>query len=200
MQALRYQVNPHFLFNTLNSIAGLIEEGEVLRAERMTLSLSTFLRATLELDPLRDVPLEVELGLQQEYLGIEQERFSDRMCFSINVPAEVRQALVPNLILQPLIENALKHGVGRSSELTEIRIKAWRDDETLWITIENEIGSSSGEPMPTSLGIGLKNVADRIQARFGYSGYFNARVAEGNLFRVKIGLPLMFGDIGDHVV
>lgn len=191
MRALRYQVNPHFLFNTLNSIAGLMEEGEVSRAERMTLSLSTFLRATLELDPLRDVPLEVELSLQQEYLSIEQERFSDRMSFSINVPDETRQALVPNLILQPLIENALKHGVGRSSEPTEIRISAWQDHETLWITIENEVGSTSTEAVSTSLGIGLKNVAERIHTRFGYRGYFNAKVSEGNLFRAKIGLPLV---------
>jgi len=194
MQALRYQVNPHFLFNTLNSIAGLIEEGAASRAERMTISLSTFLRATLELDPLRDVPLEVELSLQEEYLGIERERFLDRMNFSITVPDEIRRAMVPNLILQPLIENALKHGVGRSSAPTDIRIAAWREQGTLWITVENDIGDLSATPASVGLGIGLKNVADRIYTRFGELGYFDAGVFGNGLFRAKVGLPLTFED------
>lgn len=92
MQALRYQVNPHFPFNTLNSIAGLIEEGAPTQVERMVLSLSTFLRTTLALDPLHDVPLADEFALQEEYLGIEPERFSDRMAFQIDISEDARQA------------------------------------------------------------------------------------------------------------
>ncbi|MBN9548819.1 MAG: histidine kinase, partial [Alphaproteobacteria bacterium] len=134
MRALRYQVNPHFLFNTLNSVAGLIEEGSATRTERMVLSLSTFLRTTLSLDPMHDVPLADELSLQEEYLEIEQERFSDRMAFSINAPDNVLGALVPSLILQPLIENAIKHGVGSTSGQVEIAVHARREANRLHLT------------------------------------------------------------------
>lgn len=189
MRALRYQVNPHFLFNTLNSIAGLIEEGASLRAERMALSLSTFLRTTLELDPMHDVSLATELSLQAEYLGIEQERYSDRMSYSIDVPPEVEQALVPNLILQPLVENALKHGVGRSNAPTAIRIAAWREDDLLRITVENSICDTAPKPAQAGFGIGLKNVADRLQARFGDRGHFQAGIGDEGVFMVQIALP-----------
>lgn len=189
MLALRYQVNPHFLFNTLNSIAGLIEEGAASRAERMALSLSTFLRTALALDPMHDVALAVELSLQQEYLAIEQERFSDRMRHTIEVSGEVEQALVPNLILQPLIENALKHVVGRSSAPTAIRITAWRNLDWLWIAVENNVGATMLRPASIGFGIGLKNVADRIQTRFGDRGHFDAGLAEDGLFKAKIALP-----------
>lgn len=189
MRALRYQVNPHFLFNTINSIAGLIEEGATLRAERMALSLSTFLRTTLALDPMHDVSLADELRLQEEYLGIEQERFSDRMRYAIDAPDEVRQALVPNLILQPLIENALKHGVGRSSAPTAIHITAWREHNSLWIMIDNNVCASSQTATVQGFGIGLKNVSDRIQTRFGDQGCFDAGITENGLFKATIRLP-----------
>ncbi|WP_200949891.1 MULTISPECIES: sensor histidine kinase [unclassified Ensifer] len=99
MRALRYQVNPHFLFNTLNSIAGLIEEGASTTARRMVLSLSSFLRTTLELDPMQDVCLADELALQLGYLNIEGERFSDRMRVKLDIAPGLEQALVPSLIL-----------------------------------------------------------------------------------------------------
>lgn len=190
MRALRYQVNPHFLFNTLNSIAGLIEEGAATQAERMVLSLSTFLRTTLSLDPMHDVPLADELALQQDYLAIERERYSDRMDFSVEAPAEVLQALVPSLLLQPLIENAIKHGVGSSLACTRIRISARRCGERLWLAVENDLDASApcGAGV-AGFGIGLRNVAERIRVRFGDAGSLRIDTGNGNHFRAEIELP-----------
>jgi len=190
MRALRYQVNPHFLFNTLNSIAGLIEEGAATRAERMVLSLSSFMRTTLSLDPMRDVPLADELALQEEYLEIEHERFSDRMTFKIDIPEEVRGALVPSLILQPLIENAMKHGVGATTGQVEIVLKAYREVDCLHINIENDMPMDNMERSPRlGMGVGLRNVAERLRVRFkGDSQFSSGPVAPGR-YRASIHLP-----------
>lgn len=191
MRALRYQVNPHFLFNTLNSIGGLIEEGAASRAERMVLALSTFMRNTLSLDPMHDVPLADELALQMEYLDIERERFSDRMVFRIDaMDDDVRAALVPSLILQPLIENAIKHGVGATSGAVEIHLRAHREAGRLHIVLENDMPL---EPAATSpfrgMGIGLRNVAERLRVRFQEeAGFASGPVVPGR-YRAAIDLP-----------
>lgn len=189
MRALRYQVNPHFLFNTLNSIAGLIEEGSATRAERMVLSLSTFLRTTLTLDPMHDVPLADELALQEEYLEIERERFSDRMAFTIDMPDEVRGALVPSLILQPLIENAVKHGVGPTAGRVEIALRAAREADRLRVTVENDMPIEPEGTRPAGMGVGLKNVAERLRARFREEGLFSSGPVAPGRYRASIDLP-----------
>jgi len=194
MRALRYQVNPHFLFNTLNSIAGLIEEGAATRAERMVLSLSTFLRTTLSLDPVNDVPLAEELALQQEYLGIERERFSDRMAFSIDMPPDARHALVPSLILQPLIENAIKHGVGTMVGRVEIALTARREGERLKITIENDVPLGANGSKPSGTGVGLRNVTDRLHARFQEDAAFTSGLVSPLRYRACIDLPWRVGE------
>lgn len=193
MRALRYQANPHFLFNTLNSIAGLVEEGASARASRMLLSLSMFLRTTLTIDPLQDVTLADELVLQEDYLAIEQERFSDRMGFHVDAAEEVRQALVPSLILQPLIENAVKHGVGQSAAHTQVAIHAWREQEVLRLVVENDLPAGRSQSGTVAgLGIGLRNVADRLRMRFGEAGRFSASEVGGR-FRAEIELPWRTG-------
>lgn len=192
MRALRYQVNPHFLFNTLNSIGALIEEGAGVRAERMVLSLSTFLRASLALDPMQDVPLAQELALQAEYLGIERERFSDRMSVKIDVPEAVRDALVPSLILQPLVENAVKHGVGATAGPVEIVLRARRKAERLSISIENDIWADDGRPARPGAGIGQRNVAERVRARFQGEGRFDAGRITPTRYCASLELPLRF--------
>jgi len=190
MRALRYQVNPHFLFNTLNSIAGLIEEGASPQAERMVLSLSNFLRTTLSLDPLHDVPLAEEIALQKEYLDIERERFSDRMAFTIDMDEDAGDVLVPSLILQPLIENAIKHGVGASKEKVAISLRARREADRLKIAIENDIPApSGGEWRPVGTGLGLKNVADRLRARFARDGILRSGPVGDGRFRASVELP-----------
>ncbi|MEW5686212.1 MAG: histidine kinase [Pseudomonadota bacterium] len=189
MRALRYQVNPHFLFNTLNSIGGLIEENAGARAERMLLSLSSFLRATLTLDPLQDVPLFQEMALQKTYLEIERERFSDRMVLDIDVPDDVHGALVPSLILQPLVENAVKHGVGATAGRVEIAVRATRVLDCLHLTVENDMPAQPGAH-PPGAGIGLRNVADRVAARFREDGHFTCGPDGAGRYRASIILPL----------
>ncbi|WP_420006769.1 sensor histidine kinase [Arenibacterium sp. LLYu02] len=166
LRALRYQVNPHFLFNTLNAISGLIEEGQEQPANEMVLRLAAFLRTTLSLDPLKDLTLEEELTLQMVYLGIEQTRFSDRLTVRSDIDPQTREARVPALVLQPLIENALKHGVaktpGRAELLITTRILS---DSILSIEIENSVPVTRSEETE-GLGIGLTNVAERLATRY----------------------------------
>ncbi|NJD34776.1 MAG: sensor histidine kinase [Betaproteobacteria bacterium] len=190
MQALRYQVNPHFLFNTLNSIAGLIEEGTPTQAERMVLSLSTFLRTTLALDPLHDVPLADEFALQEEYLEIERERFSDRRRFK-SISRRMRAKLSCRaLILQPLIENAIKHGVGATIGKVEIALRARKQGGRIQITVENDMPVAGDNPnKPAGMGIGLRNVADRLRARFQDDGRFTSGPIARDCYRASIDLP-----------
>lgn len=189
MRALRYQINPHFLFNTLNSIAGLIEEGSATRAEQMVLSLSTFLRTTLTLDPFHDVRLSEELTLQEEYLEIEHQRFSDRMSFHIDMPDDVRHALVPSLILQPLIENAIKHGVGAMAGQVSIWLSARREADRLQVVVENNMPVEMVGPKPPGMGVGLKNVAGRLRARFQSDWQFTAGPAAPGVYRAALDMP-----------
>ena len=121
---LRYQINPHFLFNTLNALSSLILAKENERAERVVLSLSSFLRHTLERELPDKAPLSDEIEAQRQYLLIEQARFEDRLNYVENIPADLRDVLAPSLILQPLVENAVKYGVARSNAPVTIEISA----------------------------------------------------------------------------
>jgi two-component system LytT family sensor kinase len=188
MRALRYQINPHFLFNTLNSAMGLVEEGATARAQRMMVSLSTFLRQTLELDPMKDVTLATELELQEDYLEIERERFPDRMRYTIDAEEAALHALVPNLLLQPLVENAVKHGVEPCTGEVGIRITAWRDGDQLGIRVENDLCSVEETSSRPGSRIGLRNVAERLAARFGAQSSFETKLTPA-LFRAEIRLP-----------
>lgn len=190
MRALRYQVNPHFLFNTLNSVAGLIEEGAAERAGKMVLSLSTFLRTTLTLDPVQSVPLADELALQVEYLGIERERFNDRMTLDIEVRDGANEVMVPSLILQPLIENAMKHGVGATTGKVSISILAFRQAERLLVSIENDMPLTPDyASRATGSGIGLHNVAERVRALFGDRGSVAFGQCRPGRYRAELDLP-----------
>lgn len=190
MRALRYQVSPHFLFNTLNSVASLIEEGASVRAGKMVLSLSTFLRTTLALDPLQDVSLGEELALQEEYLDIERERFSDRMKLEIAVSSRVRTARVPSLILQPLVENAMKHGVGSTVGEVTVRISAERSGDRLIVAVENDMPAEAPvRRVVEGAGIGLRNVEDRLRARFGDDGRFRSGIDKPGRYKAVVDLP-----------
>jgi two-component system, LytTR family, sensor kinase len=194
MRALRYQVNPHFLFNTLNSVAALVEEQQNGRAQAMVLQLSSFLRTTLTLDPLEDVTLADELALQEGYLAIERERFSDRMALTIDLSDDARQALVPSLILQPVIENAIKHGVGRHAGPVEVALTARREQGWLRLTLENDVPPPEAEGVcpdtgSTGIGVGLTNVAERLRARFHKEGLVSWGLIRPGRFRVSLDIP-----------
>lgn len=191
MRALRYQINPHFLFNTLNALATLIEEGEPKNAERMVLSLSAFLRSTLALDPMQDITLADELDIQARYLDVERERHSDRLTVDLDIPPGLRDALVPSLILQPLVENAVKHGVGAIEHAVRIRVWAESGGDMLSIHIDNDAPAIA--PATSGTGTGLSNVAQRLETRFGESASLTCGPTGKGCFRATVTLPLRFG-------
>jgi hypothetical protein len=191
IRALRYQLNPHFLFNTLNSVAALISAGKAEAAERMVENLSDFLRTSLELDPYADISLAQELELQALYLGIETLRFPDRMAVEVNVPDALGRALVPSLITQPLIENAVKYGVARSRSKVLVRIAARTEVDRLVLSIANSASNAPSAAQPGT-GLGLANVAARLRARFGNDQSFIAGHAADGGYEVTLELPLRY--------
>jgi signal transduction histidine kinase len=164
LQALHNQLNPHFLFNSLNSISALIVDRRVEDADRMVDLLASYLRKTLAADPASDVRLIDEIRLQLEYLAIERARYPD-LAVTVDVPAELEGAAVPALLLQPLVENAVKHGAARSTPPATIAIRARRDGGEIVVSVENS-GGGEGEPAQGA-GIGLRNVRERLRHRFG---------------------------------
>jgi hypothetical protein len=170
LEALRFQLNPHFLFNTLNSISSLIVTRRNEDAERMTHKLSSFLRSSLACDPTRLVPLDEELSLIEEYLDIEAVRFGARLDAVIDCDPSACSGLVPGFLVQPLVENAIKHGVAPSRDPVRILIHAAVENGALCITVENDVPAPSegGEPAEGA-GVGLQNVRRRLEAVYGKS-------------------------------
>jgi len=190
VRALRYQVNPHFLYNTLNSISALIIDCRNDDADAMLMRLSAFFRASLANEPTEDVRLRQEIALQRLYLDIELVRFKDSLIIEIDVPDELQDALVPNLLLQPLIENALKHGVNDVGWPTVLRITARRLEERLSLEVSDNGpgGSSQG-----GTGVGLENVGQRLAARFGDSADVRVRAGPAG-FTVQLLFPLVIAE------
>ena len=188
VRALRYQINPHFLFNTLNAIAALVRDAPA-KAEEMVVQLSEFFRRSLSVNPMEDLTLSEEVELQRLYLEIERTRFPDRMRFDVELDDGTADARVPALLLQPLIENAVKHGVAKSEGPTCIRIGTRVDGQVLEIVDENDAKargrSASGEK------VGLRNVQDRLRSRFGDEASLTATDTDGG-FRNTVRMPLRF--------
>ncbi|HEX8535569.1 MAG TPA: histidine kinase [Allosphingosinicella sp.] len=192
IRALRYQINPHFLFNTLNSIAALIGEDQA-QAEAMVLNLSEFFRASLAVEPTDEVRLSDEAALQALYLEIERVRFPERVSVSIQIPAELRGALVPNLILQPLVENAVRHGVARSASKTTITIHAAAVDGRLILSVADDaVRAPASSRARNGTGVGLNNVRNRLRARYGEDCLLTTVAAVPSGFRAEISVPLRF--------
>lgn len=193
LRALRYQVNPHFLFNTLNSLSALVMRGRRDEAETMIMNLSTFYRTSLSGEPSEDVDLAEEIELQKLYLDIEAVRFPERLLVKIDLPPELASAAVPGLILQPLVENAIKHGVSQTNRPVLIEISAAQAHGQLILTVTD----NGPGPAPVEIdddgphGIGLANVRDRLAARFGERASLAHGLANGGGYRVCLTLPLV---------
>jgi two-component system sensor histidine kinase AlgZ len=185
LQALKFQLNPHFLFNSLHSIAALATQ-DGARAREMCIGLSEFLRATLTLDGRDSTPLGEELELTRRYLDIERIRFGARLQVREEIDADCGDCLVPALLLQPLIENAVKHGVAGLSEGGEIHLTAARDGAGVRLRVENAFDPEW--PQPRGSGLGLNHVRRRLQARYGGAASLDA-IAEGAVYRVELRLP-----------
>src|SRR3954469_2766180 len=190
LRALRYQVNPHFLFNTLNSLSSLVMARRDEEAERMIVNLSTFFRSSLTLDPSSDVTLDEELQFQRLYLDIETLRFPNRLKARIDVPRDLGSARPPPLVPQPLVENAIKHGVARTAEPVLLTIAAREEDSRLILTVQNDRGPASAAADESGTGVGLANVCERLAARFGRGAECEAAPLPGGGFRVTLSMPL----------
>lgn len=188
LRALRYQVNPHFLFNALNSLSALVMRGQPAKAEEMILKLSTFYRTSLASDVGKDMALEEELRLQRLYLDIEEVRFPNRLRVTIDAAPEVLRACVPNLILQPLVENAIKHGVARAVQPVEVCLRAWREDAAIVLSVSDNAATLDAGAVCSGTGVGLDNVRRRLEARFGAAASVRAQRLDPG-FRVDLRLP-----------
>ena len=166
LQMLRYQLNPHFLFNTLNAINALIKLKENNKAQEMIQSLSHFLRHTLEQESVENVPLEQELESLMLYLDIEKARFEDRLTLVLEIEPVARQALVPGLILQPIVENAMKYAIAPSEEGGTVRIAALVAGDQLQLEVSDTGPGMNSQKAAQGRGIGLRNTLDRLETLY----------------------------------
>ena len=188
LRALRYQLNPHFLFNALNTISALVMQGNAEGAEVTIQALSLFLRAALLTEVVEDTTLAEELDLQRLYLEIEQVRYGDRLKARLSIPASLRSALLPPLLLQPLVENVIRHAVAPAQETVTMTIGAYAHADTLHVLVEDD-GRGGGASSGT--GIGLRNAASRLAARFGHAARCDHGPRPGGGYRVELVLPLV---------
>lgn len=188
LAALRYQLNPHFLFNTLNSISSLVGEERNADAERMLLNLATFLRSTLADEPSGTISLREEIELQRLYLDIEQARFGDRLRVEIDLPVELAGLRVPPLILQPLVENAIRHGVARSEAPMTIRIAASDGGDHIAVQVEDDSQAAATAPAGGG-GLGHSNVRERLETHFEGKARLEAGPRKVGGYRASLEFP-----------
>jgi sensor histidine kinase YesM len=191
LAALRFQLNPHFLFNTLNSISSLIVTNAVAEADQMTMRLSDFLRLTFEADPEAEVTLDEEWAIAQAYLDIETARFAGRLRVTFDCVDDLLDARVPTFLLQPIVENAVKHVVQPSRRLVTLSVICNQVGDRLQLMIEDDGGSAVPVPFGASeeSGSGLRNVRRRLAAFYGEDGTVNIH-ANKTGFLVVLSLPL----------
>jgi two-component system LytT family sensor kinase len=188
--ALRSQIEPHFLFNTLNAVAGLIREGRADAAVQTIVQLSDFLRGTLSEANRQEVSLGDEMEFARRYLTIQQTRFVDRLQLDIQVQDGLQNAAVPNLILQPLVENAVKHGIAKRKEGGAVRVAASAAGETLNLYIANDGPSLPDNWSERHYSIGIANVCQRLRSLYGDASSFDIRNRTGGGVEVAIRIPL----------
>ncbi len=186
LRALKAQVNPHFLFNSLNSISALTTS-DAPKAREMCILLGDFLRRTLGLGEKAAIPLEEEISLIHAFLAVEKIRYGARLQMEEKIDPEILDAQVPPLLLQPLVENAVGHGIANLIEGGWIRLVAERRDGELSIVVENLFDPEA--PPRRKSGVGLTNVRQRLEARYGNRARFATSI-DGSCFRVAIGLPV----------
>ncbi|MCB0766963.1 MAG: histidine kinase [Flavobacteriales bacterium] len=190
LNALKKQLQPHFLFNTLNTVSALMDEN--VRDARTVLSrLGQLLRVTLDKTQRDKVTLEREIDYIANYLGIETMRFRDRLQVDFDIPTDLRELQVPSMLLQPLVENAIKHGPDLTNDSVNIQVKASKEGERLWLEVlDNGKGCSDVVHAMKNGGIGLRNVRDRVQLLYGDRASFAIGSPEARGFHVRISLPI----------
>jgi hypothetical protein len=186
--ALRAQLNPHFMFNALNSLSSLMLTRRNEDAEAMLQKLCEFMRLSLDFRPDEQVSLEDEFAALECYLEIEAVRFGSRMVVDLDLPGELARVKVPGLILQPLVENAVKYGVARSAGEVIVKVSAARRGDTLVLTVSDTGSTAAGLPDSKGFGIGLGNVRERLSDHFGEAASLETRQDSGG-FTATICLP-----------
>jgi len=186
LKSLKFQINPHFIFNSLNSMSALTTI-DPTKARSMILKLAEFLRYTLVNNERQKNKLSEELNNIRLYIEIEKIRFEDKFDFVEEVSPESRDQLVPNMILQPLFENAIKHAVYESLEKITLKFTSFVQDEFINISLENNIDSTSGNK--NGSGIGLKNISNRLKLIYGLNDLFKVKKSK-NIFKVNLYIPI----------
>ncbi|MGH7470503.1 MAG: sensor histidine kinase [Longimicrobiales bacterium] len=196
LQALKMQLHPHFLFNTLHSVS-MLNFTDVDAANRMLVQLSDLLRLTLENSGAQEVRLRQELDFLRRYLEIEQTRFHDRLSVQIDADPKLLDAYLPNLILQPIVENAIRHGVGKLARPGRVRVRALRHGNELVLEVYDDgAGLPEGWQLEQDAGLGLSNTLARLQQMYGERQRFELVAQESGGVVVRITIPLSFGARG----
>jgi hypothetical protein len=191
LESLRMQLHPHFLFNTLNGIVGLVRDNKNQAAVNMLVGLSDLLRHTLDHSAQHEVELREEISFIKLYLSIQQMRFSDRLRIQYDIHPGTTRALVPNLIFQPLTENALRHGIARSADSGVVGISSALENDHLRLTVYDDgAGLPDDWQLKSSAGIGLANTAARLQQLYDDDHQFDIRNRPGGGVEVVIVIPL----------
>jgi LytS/YehU family sensor histidine kinase len=189
LQALHYQLQPHFLFNTLNAISSLVVSKQPELATEMIAKLAGLMRTTLSVPESHAVTLRDEIAVTEEYLSIEQVRFGPRLAVSLSISSKAYDAQVPRFLLQPLVENSIRHGFARRPNGGEIAIKASVVEGQLWIEIENDRSESPLQSNEEGHGLGLANTRTRLEKLYGDTGSITVSTAQKNRFLVSIRFP-----------
>jgi len=191
LRALRQQIEPHFLFNTLNAVSGLVREGRNEAAVGMIVGLSDLLRRVLADSSRQQVPLQEEMEFTQTYLDIQKVRFAERLQLSVDVPPDLWLAQVPSLILQPMVENAVKHGIAKRAQGGFIRIGASRMNGMLTLSVRNDGPSLSADWEATASGIGIANVRTRLKSLYGEEFTLSLRNQDAGGVEALVSLPFV---------
>jgi len=198
LQMLKMQLHPHFLFNTLNGITGLVRDNDNAAAIEMLVGLSDLLRQTLDNAGKHEVRLDEELEWLGLYLKLQQIRFSDRLRVSINAEPDTLDAMVPNLITQPLVENAIRHGLAPRTRPGTVSLSARRDNKTLQLTIcDDGVGLPDRWSLAGSNGVGLLNTEARLRQLYGADFVFEVRNREQGGVEALVTIPLNLASAND---
>lgn len=192
LSALRYQLNPHFLFNSLNAASTLVLQGQASEATRMLAQIGELLRTTLDSDGCAEIPLSQEMAFVEQYLAIEQTRLGTRLQIRTAISRETLDAVVPSMLLQPLVENAVRHGVAPLIEGGTIAIASVSRGDRLLMTIKNSGLGSNRHSLQTGVtpkGIGLANTAERLKTLYGDDQRFSIRSPDEGGCEVTIEIP-----------
>jgi LytS/YehU family sensor histidine kinase len=190
LQALRYQLQPHFLFNTLNAISSLVVMKQPALATEVIAKLAALLRNTLNLPEAHTVTFREELAVIEEYLSIEQIRFGSRLAIALEVDAEAYEAQVPRFILQPLVENAIRHGIARCPNGGNIAIRASASEGRLRIEVENDHTAAGQQSAEGGHGLGLPNTRTRLEKLYGEHASLTVSTARNGRFLISMWFPL----------